>query len=366
MTVLMNDFKAEPTELKRAVKDALARVVESGWYVLGEEVEAFEREWAAMCGANHAIGTGNGLDAIEIGLRALDIGPGHEVITTPMTAFATALAILRAGATPVLADIDPDTALLDAASVRRCLSSRTKAVLLVHLYGRVPTMRPWQELARETGILLLEDCAQSHLARDDGRCAGTFGVFGAYSFYPTKNLGTPGDGGALITSDDHIAERARQLRNYGQRDRYHHLELGMNSRLDELHAAVLRARLRWVQAFTSRRRQIVDAYWAGIANHRVRLLRRPDAPDSHVHHLFVLTSPDRDRLAAFLAERGVQTLIHYPVPVHLQPPASHLAHDPEGLRRSEEHAATCLSLPCHPQMSDDDVVKVINAVNEFS
>jgi dTDP-4-amino-4,6-dideoxygalactose transaminase len=366
MTVLMNDFKAEPAELKRAERDALSRVLESGCYVLGKEVEAFEREWADACSVGHAIGTGNALDAIEIGLRALDIGHGQEVVTTTMTAFATALAIMRAGATPVLADIDPETGLLDASSVQRCLSSRTRAVLLVHLYGRMADVGAWRELAENAGILLLEDCAQSHLARVDGGCAGTFGAFGAYSFYPTKNLGTPGDGGALITSDNVVATRARQLRNYGRSDPYHHPELGMNSRLDELHAAVLRVRLPWVQSFTTRRRQIADAYWAGIANPQVRLLRRPDVPDTHVHHLFVLTSPERDRLAAFLDARGIQTLMHYPIPVHRQPPSAHLPRDPEGLRHAEQHAATCLSLPCHPQLRDEDVARVIEAVNRFS
>jgi dTDP-4-amino-4,6-dideoxygalactose transaminase len=351
--------------LKQAEREAFDRVLESGWYVLGEEVELFERDWARACAVRHAVGTGNGMDAIEIGLRALDIGAGDEVITTPMTAFATVLAVLRAGAVPVLADIDHETGLLDPASVERCLSSRTRAVLLVHLYGRVGNMGDWQQLTRRRGVALLEDCAQSHQARWQGQCAGTFGAFGAYSFYPTKNLGTLGDGGALITGDDSLAARARRLRNYGQSEKYQHPELGLNSRLDELHAALLRVRLGCLEEFTRRRREIAAAYWAGIDNSRVRLLRQPETSEQHVHHLFVVTCDDRDRLAACLGDRGVQTSVHYPVPVHHQPPTSQLRRDPLGLKHAEKHAATCLSLPCHPQLGDGEIRTVIEAVNAF-
>ena len=214
--ILMNDFKAEPEELRVAELAALERVLHSGWYVLGNEVKVFEAAWAKRCGAAHAVGVGNGMDAIEIGLRALNIGTGDEVITTPMTAFATVLAIIRAGAIPVLADIDPDTALLNPASVERCISAKTKAVLLVHLYGQVHNMERWTALCEKHGIALLEDCAQAHLAQWNGRVAGSFGRFGAYSFYPTKNLGALGDAGALVCNDGELARRAAVLRNYGQ------------------------------------------------------------------------------------------------------------------------------------------------------
>lgn len=363
--ILMNDFKAEPEGLRIAELAALDRVLRSGWYVLGSEVKAFEAAWAERCGVAHAVGVGNGMDAIEIGLRALDVGEGDEVITTPMTAFATVLAIIRAGAIPVLADIDPDTALLDPASVGRCISSRTKAVLLVHLYGQVREMERWTALCEKHGIALLEDCAQSHLARWNGKVAGSSGRFGAYSFYPTKNLGALGDAGALVSDDAELVQRAVVLRNYGQSVRYHHTELGFNSRLDELQAALLRVRLERLDGFTERRRQIAGAYRERIANPRIRLLAEPIQTENHVYHLFVVICEERDRLAQHLKSGGVETYVHYPVPVHLQSPCKGLRHDPNGLHVTELHATNCLSIPCHPQMSDADISTVIDVINAF-
>ncbi len=363
--ILMNDFRAEPEELVRKELEAVERVLRSGWYILGSEVKSFESAWAARCGAKRAVGVGNCMDAIEIGLRSLGIGSGDEVITTPMTAFATALAVMRAGAEPVLADIDPETALLDPASVERCLSPRTRAVLLVHLYGQVHSMESWTDLCERAGIHLLEDCAQSHAASWQGKIAGTFGAWGAYSFYPTKNLGAIGDGGAIITNSEEIADKARILRNYGQSQRYHHPERGLNSRLDELQAAILSARLGWLDAYTQRRKEIAGAYSNGISNPVIQKMAKPVERDSHVYHLYVLRCNERDRLAAYLGERGVSSLIHYPVPTHLQPPCKGVRVDPQGLGHAEQYAAQCLSIPCHPQMNDDDVRKVIEAINEF-
>ena len=363
--ILMNDFRAEPAALRQAMLAATERVLASGWYVLGKECEAFEQRWASVCGVAHGVGVGNGMDAIEIALRALDIGPGDEVITTPMTAFATVLAVMRAGATPVLADIDAETALLSQASVRRCLSSRTKAVVLVHLYGQLRDVASWQELCRDAEVSLIEDCAQSHYARLGGRGAGSFGVAGAFSFYPTKNLGAAGDGGMLVTVDEAIASKAAMLRNYGQRERYHHPLVGLNSRLDEVQAAMLSARLAWMDEFNVRRRAIANAYFDGLHHAEVRLMAAPQEDAAHVHHLFVVTCARRLELQAHLQASGVQSLIHYPVPVHRQPPCSELRIDPQGLAASEEHAATCLSLPCHPQLSNDEVQQVIDTVNRF-
>ncbi len=363
--ILMNDFKAEPEDLRVAELAALDRVLRSGWYVLGNEVKAFEAAWAERCGLAHAVGVGNGMDAIEIGLRALGIGEGDEVITTPMTAFATVLAIIRAGASPVLADIDPDNALLDPTSVERCISPRTKAVLLVHLYGQVREMDHWKALCEKHGIALLEDCAQSHLARWNGKVAGSFGSFGAYSFYPTKNLGALGDAGALVTGDGELVQRAAVLRNYGQSVRYHHTELGLNSRLDELQAALLRVRLERLDGFTERRRQVAAAYRNRIASPRIGLLADPTQAESHVYHLFVVVCEERDSLAQHLKSGGVETYVHYPVPVHFQTPCKELRRDPNGLPAAETHARECLSIPCHPQMSDADVSTVIDAINAF-
>lgn len=363
--ILMNDFKAEPRELHEQMLAATRRVLESGWYVLGTECKTFEQAWAARCGVAHGVGVANGMDAIEIALRCLDIGPGDEVITTPMTAFATVLAVLRVGASPVLADIDPTTGLLDPASVKRCLSSKTRALLLVHLYGQVRNMAVWQGICRDAGIELIEDCAQAHLATLGGVVAGGFGRVAAYSFYPTKNLGAVGDGGMLVTDDAAIAERSRVIRNYGQSERYHHPIAGLNSRLDEVHAAMLSVKLPWLEGFTQRRRAVAAAYLAGIRNEHVTLLAPPVENSAHVWHLFVVTSEKRDALAAHLQTRNVQALKHYPVPMHEQPPCAGVRRDPEGLRASERHARTCLSLPCHPQISDGDVATVIDAVNSF-
>lgn len=363
--ILMNDFKAEPPEMREAMLGAVRRVLDSAWYVLGNELTAFEKQWASACGVAHGVGVGNGLDAIEIALRALNIGPGDEVITTPMTAFATVLAILRAGATPVLADIEPSSALLSIESARRCITRQTKAVVLVHLYGQVRAMDAWQAFGHEHGIALVEDCAQAHLATWQGKVAGSHGAAGAYSFYPTKNLGAPGDAGMLVTNDEAMAQRASRLRNYGQSVRYHHPELGMNSRLDEIHAAMLAERLKWLPAFTERRRQIADAYRAGIENSHIKQLAQPEETAAHVYHLFVITCAQRDALQAHLQQQQVQALIHYPIPVHYQAPCKEIRRDPAGLSFSAQHAATCLSLPCHPQMSDADIQCVIAAVNSF-
>ena len=363
--ILMNDFKAEPVELREAMLSAARRVLESGWYVLGKEDVAFEKQWATVCGVSHAVGVGNGMDAIEIAFRAFDIGPGDEVITTSMTAFATVLAIIRAGATPVLADIEPETGLLSLASAARCVTSKTKAVLLVHLYGQVRRMDAWSVFTTKHGILLIEDCAQAHLATWHGKVAGSFGAVGAYSFYPTKNLGAPGDAGMLVSGNESIAQRAAHLRNYGQSVRYQHPELGMNSRLDEIQAAMLIERLKWLPEFTERRRQIARAYRAGIHNPRIKQLAEPEELLAHVYHLFVINCEQRDALQTHLQKNSVQSLIHYPITIHKQEPCLNIARDSQGLGNSERHAETCLSLPCHPQMSDDDIDKVGDAINSF-
>jgi dTDP-4-amino-4,6-dideoxygalactose transaminase len=305
------------------------------------------------------------LDAIEIGLRALGIGPGDEVITTPMTAFATVLAVLRAGATPVLADIDPGTAMLSPQSVRRCLSPHTKAVVLVHLYGQIGPVDELGALADEGGFHLIEDCAQAHGAELQGRAAGSFGAFGAWSFYPTKNLGAVGDAGALTTSRPELARTARSLRNYGQTVRYEHPLLGMNSRLDELQAAILRERLKWLRTWIARRREVAHRYADSIDNREIVPLPLPADGTRHVHHLFVVRCARRNELQKHLQAHGVASLIHYPIPVHLQESARHLRRDPRGLSAAEAHAKTCLSLPCHPGLTNEQVDRVIQAVNVF-
>lgn len=359
-------FSDEPEALREAMVDACRRVIDSGVWVLGPEVEAFEKDFARSNGADHCIGVGNGLDAIEIVLTARGIGPGDEVITSPMTAAASVIGIIRAGATPVLADIDPATALLDPESVERCITPRTRGVLLVHLYGQMRNMDTWMDLSKRYGIDLLEDCAQSHGARWHGRAGGTIGVAGGYSFYPTKNLGAVGDAGAIITNQLDIAEQAVVLRNYGQKARYEHVQVGLNSRLDEIQAAMLRPRLEWLPRFTERRREIAAAYRAGITNPLITILAAPEEPEQHVYHQFVVTTDRRAAFMAHLADHGVPTLIHYPTALNHQPAFAGIRCDPDGLSNAELHAASCVSLPCHPQLSDSDVERVIQAVEAFS
>ena len=363
--ILMNDFCREPEDLKQAMKSAAFRVIDSGWFVLGKEATEFERVWSGQCQSSYGIGVGNGMDAIEIILRSLEIGPGDEVITTSMTAFATVLAILRSGATPVLADIEISTGLMSISSAKRCLSKKTKAILLVHLYGQLRDMEQWTLFCDQNCLFLVEDCAQSHLASASGKRSGSFGVAGAFSFYPTKNLGALGDAGMVVTDSDKINDRARMLRNYGQSERYHHPTLGMNSRLDEIQAAMLLERNEWLKTFTDRRREIAQKYFKYISNKNIHLLDAPQSDESHDYHLFVLLSKNRDFLQKNLEENGIQSFIHYPIPAHKQLPLADCKHDSEGLGNCEVHAKKCLSIPCHPQMTDDDVMYVVETLNRF-
>lgn len=363
--ILMNDFKSEPEKLRVVMLEATRRVIESGWYVLGQEVEKFEKQWASFCKTRYAVGVGNGLDALEIAIRCLYIDVGDEVITTPMTAFATILAIMRAGATPVVADIEPETGLLSMESVERCVTPRTKAIILVHLYGQVRNMDAWQMFCRRHKLHLIEDCAQAHGASWQGRMAGSIGVAGAFSFYPTKNLGGLGDAGMLVTQNEELAQLASSLRNYGQSERYYHTEIGLNSRLDEIQAAILSERLKWFPEFTRRRQEIARIYHKEIHNPIITHLAEPDEYDSHVYHLFVIKCSQRDALKNHLKNHQVQTHIHYPIPVHHQKSCLNLRRDSQGLLNTEHHATQCLSLPCHPQLSEKQLEQVVDAVNSF-
>ena len=364
--ILFQDFsRLDPPVAERLVS-AFAEVLNSGRFVLGERLTYFEESWSSTLNAGFAVGVGNGLDAIEIGLRSLKLPPGSEVITTPMTAQATVLGIMRAGLVPVLADISPDTGLLYPESVRRCITPRTRVLLLVHLYGQLGNMDEWTKLAQEADVLLAEDCAQAHLARYKGKFAGTFGEFGAFSFYPTKNLGAIGDAGAVVTNSPEIALFSSKFRNYGQTSRYHHDEHGMNSRLDELQAALLLAKLPYLEEETSRRRFIATRYRELVTNERIQFLSLPEDPLSHVHHLVVVRSAHRESLIAFLNEQNVETLIHYPIPVHRQEASREIRTDPHGLLNAELFATEILSIPAAPSLNDDEIEKVASALNSFS
>ena len=365
LQVPFNDFKRDPDVLLQAELSAIDEVLRSGWWVLGKNVKAFESVWAECCEVDGAVGVANGLDAIEIGLRALGIGAGDEVITTSLTAYATTLAIQRCGATPVFADIDPTTGCLSSVSAEQCLSSNTKALVVVHLYGRSADLNSLKKLCDSHGIYLVEDCAQSHLARYGTAAVGSIGAFAAWSFYPTKNLGAIGDAGALTSNNPSILEKARQLRNYGQTDRYHHEVAGMNSRLDELQAALLIQRLKYLQKWTDQRRHIANRYFAEINNVNFSMLSRPSLPSDHVHHLFVLMTPSRDAVQNSLLEQGVQTLIHYPVPCHLQKALGNHKTAPGGLPYTEKHSKHCISLPIHPNLTIAEIDHVISSCNSI-
>lgn len=364
--ISLSGFGQEPADLRAAMLQAMTSVVDSHHYILGHEVDNFEAAWAAACGTQYAVGVGNGMDALELALRASGVGPGDEVVTTAMSAAATVLAIIRAGATPVFADIDSETGLLSRESVLRCIGPRTKGILPVHLYGQLRDMKEWLALSSEHGLVLVEDCAQAHLAKEGDRVAGSFGSASAFSFYPTKNLGAVGDAGAVVTNNPEIAESVRRARNYGQSRQYAHDDFGVNSRLDELQAALLSVRLRWLTAFTRRRRELASLYREVLKGTNVGLMSLPPDPEGHVFHQFVITTEFRDELRSFLHSRQIPTLIHYPTPLHHQPPFRSFKADPRGLHWAEKHAATCLSLPCHPQLSDSDVITVAEAVAEFS
>jgi dTDP-3-amino-3,4,6-trideoxy-alpha-D-glucose transaminase len=344
-----------------AIEAALRRVVASGWFILGPEVEAFEREFARASGARHAVAVNSGTDAIALILRALDIGPGDEVITTPLTAAFTALAICMTGATPVFADVDPVRGTLAPVAVESVVSPRTRALLPVHLYGQPADMPALEELARRHGLALIEDCAQAHLATAGGRPVGTIGTAGAFSFYPTKNLGALGDGGAVVTNDSTLAERIRRLRNGGQARRYQHVEMGVNSRLDEMQAAILRARLPLLAGWTERRRTIAASYRDVLAGGTVVPLSELDA--GHVYHLFVVRAADRAALQAHLAQADIGTLVHYPIPLHQQDAFRDVHHGP--CPHAERLCAEVLSLPLHPGVSDADVREVAAAIHAF-
>ncbi len=339
---------------------AIRRVLDSGWYILGGEVEAFEAEFAAYHGVNYAVGVANGTDAIELALRAAGVGAGDEVITVAHTAVATVCAIDRAGAQPVLVDIDPQTYTLDPAAAEAAITPRTKAIVPVHLYGQPADMLALSEIAARHHLLLIEDCAQAHGARLNGRLVGTWGHLAAFSFYPTKNLGAVGDGGALITNDEGYALRLRRLRNYGQTSRYNHAERGINSRLDELQAAILRVKLPHLDAQNARRRQIARQYDAGLMGMVTIPLQRPGAES--VYHLCVVRHPARDALRASLADAGIGTLIHYPIPIHLQPAYRDLGCAPGSLPATEQVSREIMSLPLYIGLSDAQAVRVIAAV----
>ncbi len=360
-----NTFERQVARLRLEIDTAIAGVLEGGWFILGPHDQRFEAEFAAYIGLPYAVGCNSGTDAIELALRALGIGEGDEVITSPLTAAFGVFAITAAGATPVFVDIDPDTYNLDPNLIEAAITPRTRAIMPVHLYGQPADMGPILEIAEQNDLLVVEDCAQAHGARYRGQRVGSLGDISAFSFYPTKNLGAYGDGGAILTASEAVAERLRMLRHGGQRSRYVHEMVGLNSRLDEMQAAILSVKLRHLDADNARRQAIAAQYDRLLADADVQ--RPVIAPDvESVYHLYVVRTPARDALMAHLNGQGIGAMVHYPTPAHLQGAYRDLGYAPGSFPASEAAANEVLSLPMYPELTDEEVARVAAAVASFS
>lgn len=364
MPIQMVDLDAEIADIGDALRAAFEDVMASGAFVRGPFVQRFEGELADHLGVRHVIGVGNGTDALQVAMMALGIGPGDEVVTSAFTFIATAEAAALLGATPVFADIDPRTFNLDPDAVEAAITERTRAIVPVHLFGQPADMNTLRAVAERHGLPLVEDAAQAVGATMGGETAGTMGAFGCLSFYPSKNLGAFGDGGAILTNDDALAERARMIANHGGRKKYHNEIVGVNSRLDAMQAAFLSVKLRRLDAWTAARQAAADRYDAALAD--VPVVRPHRAPNaSHVFHQYTIRVPDgrRDALAAHLRAEGIPTMVYYPVPLHRLPVFAHL--DAPALLETERAAAEVLSLPMHPYLTEDDTARIAEAVSSF-
>lgn len=354
------DLQSINEHFRKSLQAAFDRVLDSGWVMLGHELERFEQEFADYCGVKHCIGVGNGLDAMRLVLTAWGIGPGDEVIVPSNTYIATFLAVTAVGAQPVPVEPREDTFNIDPALVGPAVTKRTRAILPVHLYGQTADLDPLLDIAHRNGLKVVEDCAQAHGARYHGRSAGALGDAGCFSFYPGKNLGALGDGGAVTTNDDLLAEQLRLWRNYGSRTKYHHEIAGVNSRLDELQAAFLRAKLPELERQNRRRGEIASRYHDGLGDTALILPSVPEWSEP-VWHLYVVRTKERDTLQRALVKEGVGTLIHYPIPPHRQPALRGYSFSNNTYHIAESMADTVLSLPIGPHLTDEQVDQVITA-----
>ncbi|MDO8532813.1 MAG: DegT/DnrJ/EryC1/StrS family aminotransferase [Dehalococcoidia bacterium] len=358
------DLRAQHDANRSEIWAAIERVIESSQFIMGEEVERLEAEFAAFCGARYAVGTSSGTTALQLALLALGVGPGDEVITTPHTFIATAEAVSHVGARPVFVDIDTATYTMDPGKLEAAITPRTKAVIPVHLYGHPADMRRIMEIARRRHLVVLEDAAQAHGAVCEGRKVGAWGDVAAFSFYPGKNLGAMGDAGAVVTNDEAIARQVKLLRNHGRAEKYEHQCVGYNARLDTLQAAVLRVKLRRLEEWNRRRRAIAQVYGQTLAG--TPLVIPSERPGCQaVYHLYVVRSPQRDLLREHLRPQGVETGIHYPLPLHLQPAYSALGYRAGAFPCTEQAAREVLSLPMYPEMTEEQVRQVSAAVVTF-
>jgi len=355
------DLQAQYRSIKDEIDSAVLRVLDSTQYILGEEVAAFEREFAGYCQASQAIGLNSGTSALHLALLAAGIGPGDEVITVPFTFVATVSAICYTGATPVFVDIEPDYFTMDPSKVEAAITPKTKAIMPVHLYGQPADMDPIAEIARRRGLIVIEDAAQAHGSEYHGRRCGSIAEIAGFSFYPGKNLGAYGEGGAVTTTRADWAATCRTLRDWGQEKRYEHRLKGFNYRMDGIQGAILRVKLRHLEAWTERRRQVAEWYAAALDPDTVRMPKaRPGC--RHVYHVYVVRADDRDRLRDVLGRQGIQTGIHYPIPIHLQPAHADLGYHAGDFPVAEQIAREVLSLPIFPEMTRDQVQTVAAAV----
>lgn len=357
------DFGRLHSPIRKEMEQAVHRVLEREWYVLGEELEKFEEEFAVFCGTKYCVGVGNGLDALHIALCAYGIGAGDEVIVPASTYIATALAVSYAGAVPILVDASLDTYNINPKLIEEKITKRTKAIMAVHLYGRLADMEKINEIASRYHLIVIEDAAQAHAAQYCGRRAGALGHVAGFSFYPGKNLGALGDAGAITTDDKEIDQKARALRNYGSEKKYHNQYKGFNSRMDEIQAAVLRVKLRHLEAWTKERQRIAKCYLEGIDN--VKLQLPLSTGENNVWHVFPVLCKERDALQNYLKDCGIMTLIHYPVPIHRQEAYHELACQCGDFPVAEQIAEQELSLPLWCGMTEDEIETVIEKVNGF-
>jgi dTDP-4-amino-4,6-dideoxygalactose transaminase len=365
MNVPLVDLKAQYAAISGEVEAAISEVLQATNFILGAQVDHFENEFAAYCETQHAIGVDSGLSGLELALRMYGVGPGDEVITAANTFIATALAISHAGARPVLVDMDPDTYELDPRALEKAITKQTKAIMPVHLYGQTVDMDPIMEIASRYELPVIEDACQSHGARYKGRRAGSLGHMAAFSFYPGKNLGAYGDGGMIVTNDGEMADKLRVLRNYGQREKYHHVEQGYNRRLDTIQAAVLRVKLPYLDSWNAARRECARMYNEILADTGAVLpVVAPYA--EMVWHLYVIRVKNRDALKTYLSERGIGAGIHYPIPIHLQPAYHSLGYKQGDFPITERFADEILSLPIYPELSPSAIEHVAETIRDFA
>lgn len=364
-SIPFGELKRQYLDIKDQVDKAVTLVFNSGRFILGKNVEQFENEFAKYSGVKYGIGVGSGTEALHLALLAIDIKPGDEVITVPNTAVPTVCAIVLAQAKPIFVDINPETYCLDVNLLEKKITPKTKAIIPVHLYGHPVDMIPLSDLAVKYNIRVIEDACQAHGAKYNGKKVGSFGDAGCFSFYPSKNLGAYGDAGIVLTNNPEIEEKIRLLRNYGQEKRYYHVSRGINSRLDELQAAVLRVKLKYLDQWNNARRKRANLYIKLLSNNDSIILPREESYAVHVYHLFVIRVLERDRLREWLFKKGIETEIHYPIPIHLQLAYSYLGMKEDSFPIAEKYAKEIVSLPIYPELKESEIQYIAKSINEF-